>query len=108
MNDKLPAAPSLRREEQHQLDPSLLAGVVLVLGFGVTASALMDTPGARPAPAQHAAPAAVGVAAASASEVVGPTELPEVTAAVRDWVWETREPPPSTATYDPEELWLPR
>lgn len=108
MNDKLPAAPSLRREEQHQRNRSLLAGLVLLLGFGVTASALMDTPSERPAPAQHAAAAAVGAPAAPASEVVDPTELPEVTAAVRDWVWETREPPPSAGTYDLEELWLPR
>jgi hypothetical protein len=108
MKDKLPVVPSLPREERHQSTRSLLAGVVLLLGFGFTASALMDSPGDRPAPARHAAQAAVVDTAAPASQVVVPTELPEVAAAVRDWAWETREPPPSAGTYDPEELWLPR
>lgn len=107
MKDKPPVAPSLRLEERHQPSRSLLAGVVLLLGFGFTASALMGTVSERPAPVQHAAPA-VGLAAAPASEVAAPTELPEVTAAVRDWAWEAREPPPSAGSYDPEELWLPR
>lgn len=110
MKDKLPLAPSLRREEVNQPSRALLAAVVLVLGFGFTASALMNTADETPAPApahDTVAPT-IREAAAPATLVGGPAELPEVAAAVRDWTWESREPRPSAATYDPEELWLPR
>jgi hypothetical protein len=111
MKDALPAqSPSPLHAEQrrNRLSARLTAGLLLLLGFGFTGSALL---GNAPEPAT-VAPAAQTSAAPAPSgpqdEAIVPADAPEVSAAVRNWVWETPSTSPPAGVNDTEELWWPR
>lgn len=109
MNPTPPLPPSIhpaRDRQQHRLSTRLTASLLLLLGFGFTASALLgDPPEAMPAAA--AAPVAAPAAAATYD---GSTiaEVAEVDAALRNWTWETQQPARPSPRYDAEEPWLAR
>jgi hypothetical protein len=111
MKDALPArlpSPLDAEQRRNRFSARLTAGLLLLLGFGFTGSALL---GNAPEPATVAP--AVQTSAATAptgpqDATIGPAESPEVTAAVRHWVWETPSASRPAGVSDTEELWLPR
>ena len=104
----LPAAPLHAEQRRNRFSARLTAGLLLLLGFGFTGSALL---GNAPEPAT-VAPAVQTSAATAPSgpqdETIGPADTPEVSAAVRNWVWETPSASRPAGVSDTEELWLPR
>lgn len=113
MNDHLPAMPSqheLTRPGREPRGAGRVASVLTLLAFGFAANALLSTPQAlAPAEPQAARPTTEQMMASETAPGLATAESPEVTAAVRNWIWETpgtdRRSP---AGYDFEELWLPR
>jgi hypothetical protein len=100
--------PHVAAREKRGIGARLTAALLLLLGFGFTASALVESPTG----AQHdrsrlvarsisAEPAAVGDPAS--------VRAPEVDLAIASWTAETpAERRPPQGSYDWEELWLPR
>jgi hypothetical protein len=115
MNSESPDQPSLPSAGPHgRTGPTsrLRTSVLLVLGFAFTAAAVIGVPEKETAaPMALAAPVA-GAYEASPGSLTGafPVDSPEVTAAVRDWTWETPSAAVvrSTEHYDFTELWLAR
>lgn len=114
MNSTTPAQPSLHASRPTGQAPvaRLRGSILLALGFAFTGAALLGAPEKEAAaPVTRATPAAGGYAAAPASAPAAYlADSPEVSAAVRDWVWETPSAVTSRASehYDFEELWMPR
>jgi hypothetical protein len=102
----LPSTRPARDRQPHRLSTRLTASLLLLLGFGFTASALLgDPPEAMPAAA------ALPVAApAGTTTYDGPStaEVAEVDVAVHNWAWETSSQGRPARVYDTEELWLAR
>ena len=102
----LPSTRPTRDRQQHRLSTRLTASLLLLLGFGFTASALLgDPPEAMPAAAALPVTAPAGT-----TTYDGPStaEVAEVDAAVRNWTWETQQPARPSPGYDTEEPWLAR
>ena len=110
MNPLPPAMPSNPVDASHRSRSARwTAGFVVAVGFAFMGSALIDAS----EPSIHAVGARPLMASPTAMDVSGPTaghaESHEVDAAVRNWVWETRNPERKpTGSYDFEELWLAR
>jgi hypothetical protein len=86
----------------------LTAALLLLLGFGFTASALVESPApVQPDRSHLVARASIG----APPEIADPASVrsPEVDAAIANWTAETpSEQRPTQGSYDWEELWLPR
>ena len=86
----------------------LTTALLLLLGFGFTASALVESPApAQPDRSRLVARASIG----TPPEVADPASVrsPEVDAAIANWTAEMpSEQRPPQGSYDWEELWLPR
>lgn len=109
------AAPALHTTHPHtgtkgHPNRGWIAAVVIVMLGGFAANSILSTPQASvdlAAPPALVAP--VPAAASGGTPGIQAGDSADVTAAVRNWAWET----PSTdrapsRTQDLEELWLPR
>lgn len=111
MNDQRPAMPSLPNAApssgKHR-GTRLTASLLLLLGFGFTATALIETPH-PPADIGRAPAVQVVTNGPAGFPGAGEVDHPEVAAAVRNWVWETpSQGRPASSIQDVEELWLAR
>ncbi len=102
------ASPRRPQAQADRAGTRITAALLLLLGFGFTASALVESPDPAQRDRGHLTARAVAVEAAAIADPSA-VQSPEVTAAVAQWAFETpAEKRPSPGSYDWEELWLPR